>query len=118
MRTVMAVFVVTAALSAAGSAAAQPLVTALFDPAVSDISSVGRSTLNGTGATVVRIPVAWREVAPASLSPSFNPRDEADPSYRWDKTDRRLERAVACGLQPMVDLVAAPAWATVKGTGD
>jgi hypothetical protein len=118
MRTGAAILVVAAALCAASSASAQPLATGLFDPAWSDLGTVGCNALKATGASVVRVPVAWREVAPGTPSPSFNARDAADPGYRWDGTDARLQGVVACGFEPIVDLVGAPAWAIVKGTRD
>ncbi|MEA2271626.1 MAG: polysaccharide biosynthesis protein PslG, partial [Solirubrobacteraceae bacterium] len=62
-------------------------------------------------ARIVRITVAWLSIAPQQ-PPSD--ADAADPSwqgYRWEELDAVVRDVVAAGLDPLVSLTAAPAWA-------
>lgn len=64
--------------------------------------------------SVVRVYASWSAIAPA------RPTDEqaADPSwagYRWTGVDVQVRNAVAHGLQPLVMVNDAPAWAQGAG---
>src|SRR4051812_15497663 len=108
-----------AVLGAAAPAGAQPLLTAVFDPGpLGNPSSKACRNVIATGATFSRISVSWRDVAPVAHASGFDARDNADPQYRWSLADQRIQETVACGLVPIVDIVNAPAWAILKGTGD
>ncbi|MGD0167873.1 MAG: cellulase family glycosylhydrolase [Gaiellaceae bacterium] len=69
------------------------------------------------GATIVRIPVLWAGVAPtgATLPTGFNPRDPADPMYRWAYYDNEVKAVSDAGLQPMLSIYDAPTWAQGSG---
>jgi len=83
--------------------------------------SLGSSAANQTeaariraaGAGVARIALYWSSVAPTGSAPptGFQPRDPADPNYRWQGIDAEVQTAAAAGLQPMVQILGAPEWA-------
>ena len=57
--------------------------------------------------------LSWLEVAPAGNTrpAGFNPQDPADPRYDWNAFDRLVMHAAARGLEPVVNIKDAPAWA-------
>lgn len=92
-----------------------PLVTAVVDPEVfsGPDRQVAFQHVRAAGATVVRLVLDWSLVAPTGTrAPAgFDPRDPADPRYRWNAFDGQVQDAVAAGLSPLVDIVGAPDWA-------
>jgi hypothetical protein len=68
-----------------------------------------------TGASVLRIPVDWREVAVAEPAPGFEPRDPGSPDYRFAGIDAAVRAAVSAGLTPLLVVSHAPAWAEAPG---
>ena len=62
------------------------------------------------GATVVRLDVSWREVAPTA-PPGFDASDPADPAYNWFDLNRLVQRAALHGLTPIITISGAPDWA-------
>ncbi len=71
----------------------------------------------GAGGSYARLTLAWAEVAPrGSERPvGFDAADPADPHYSWSAFDRQARAAVAAGLEPIVSVYLAPAWAE-RGT--
>jgi hypothetical protein len=67
--------------------------------------------VHGTGARLVRLAVSWRQAAPASPPPGFDPANPNDPAYNWSEFDRLVRGAVASGLEPMIDIMRPPSWA-------
>ena len=67
--------------------------------------------IHDAGATVVRINVSWRHVAPTQPPAGFRPSDPADPAYRWESLDRLIREAAAHELQPLLTVHNAPFWA-------
>ena len=65
----------------------------------------------GVGATVVRLPIAWSEVAPITRTPGFDASDPADPAYRWERLDQSVREAARYRLEPLVFFYEAPKWA-------
>jgi hypothetical protein len=65
----------------------------------------------GAGATMVRLPVVWSEVAPVSRPADFEPEDPGHPSYRWKLVDETVRQAARYRLEPLVFFVDAPKWA-------
>jgi hypothetical protein len=65
------------------------------------------------GATYVRVMAYWSNIAPTgSTRPKgFDPRNPADPLYRWSDIDGQIRRAVAAGFTPYVTILNAPRWA-------
>src|SRR5918995_1109445 len=108
-------------LSRPAAHAAQPLVTAIADPAefAGPDAQVAFDRSAGAGASVVRIFISWTEVAPQGYTKpaGFDARNPADPQYRWEGADRQIRLAVARGLTPIVGLAWAPGWAETASNG-
>jgi hypothetical protein len=96
-----------------GAAASQPLTTAVYlDPEARDAdAALAFARTRATGASVVRLVLYWRDVAPAVPPAGFDATNPDDPAYRWDDFDRQVTSAVRDGLQPLVTVLAAPDWA-------
>jgi hypothetical protein len=60
------------------------------------------------GADVVRVPSSWSGLAPTRPADEADP---ADPAYRWAGLDDAVKAARAQGLDVLLGLTAAPAWA-------
>jgi hypothetical protein len=114
---------------AGDSSAAGPFVIApvgQLNTAVGDFGIFGPgnsdrklTSIRAAGASALRVVLWWRSVAPAGerRPDEFHADDPSDPQYRWGSFDAQLERIVAHGLQPIVVLMQAPAWAEGKGDG-
>src|SRR5687768_2000796 len=91
--------------TAAGPAAAdaRPLATGLFDPAEPGFGEVdppgAYAAARAAGATVVRVPFVWANVARQAPSDATDP---ADPKYDWSAYDGRITSLVRAGLEPLV----------------
>jgi hypothetical protein len=115
--------VVAAALAAgvAGSHAAplRPLRTAIVDPAsfTGPDAAAALDRAVAAGATAIKVPLFWNEVAPVARPLGFQPSDPADPSYNWAALDTQLRLIHAHGLQTIVYIAGPPAWAyaTIDG---
>lgn len=98
--------------SAAGSSAAptpSQLQTALLDPAtLVDGSATAYARVADAGATAIRLVADWSTVAPSKPA---NPSDPTSAGYDWSSVDRQVQAAAAAHLQPILDLIDAPAWA-------
>ncbi len=102
-------------------AASHPLQTSLQDAAVfSDPASTNMAMIRmrQAGASWVRIDLSWNDVAPhgAAKPPGFDATDPGDPQYLWGAVDLAVQRAVANGLQPFINISEAPTWAE-RGAG-
>lgn len=64
-----------------------------------------------TGATVVRIPVDWRDSVAAEPPPGFEADDPASPAYRFARIDAAVLSTLAAGLTPLLVVSHAPAFA-------
>ena len=106
-----------AAAAATAANAGQPLATGILDPtswgsALTPAElSVGYERARAAGATVVRIPVSWSSIAPATRPVGWHPADPDDPAYDWKATDDKIGAAVKGGLTPLVAINGAPTWA-------
>jgi hypothetical protein len=70
------------------------------------------SNTRRTGASFVRLPVAWRVVAPSAPPTLEAARDPGWDGYHWETFDPVVRDAVASGLTPVLILApGAPAWA-------
>ena len=96
------------ALPPQAPAAPRPLVTGVqdFDFTPTHFARVGQA-----GAGVVKINVSWRGVAPEHPAAAFNPADPAALGYKWAPFDDYVRAAVAAGLDPLITVEHAPAWA-------
>lgn len=69
------------------------------------------SRVRALGGSVARIPVDWRNVVQASPPGGFQARDPASPVYDFSQLDAAVESAVSAGLQPLLVVSHAPAFA-------
>jgi hypothetical protein len=67
--------------------------------------------IGGTGARFVRIPVSWREFVAEAPPAGFQARDPASPAYRFARLDASVESVAAAGLEPLLVVSHAPAFA-------
>ena len=62
------------------------------------------------GVTAIKVPLFWNEVAP-STARGIPPGRSSDPAYNWTQLDTQLRLIRAHGLEPIVYIAGAPAWA-------
>jgi hypothetical protein len=103
----------------ASAAAARPLATGVDPdgPFYGELGTIASQHVKAAGADNIRLLVNWREVAPATPPPGFDPSNPGDPAYDWSGFEAELLPAVAAGLQPIVVIRSAPAWAESAGDG-
>jgi hypothetical protein len=115
LRPAVAVTVAALLWACPGGAAALPLTLGfdayppLGSPTAAGTAWLGRAAREG--AQVVRIGVRWAAVAPAARPPGFVPEDPAAPGYSWSATDAAIRATTRAGLQPLLEIYGAPAWA-------
>ena len=116
LRAALVLVVCALALPAASAEAGGPLETA-FLPAESLEGTGGDLQLaraRNAGASVIRMFLLWRNVAPAGEQrrrPQFEAGDHTDPAYNWAAYDQQISAIVAAGLKPLVTIHSAPQWA-------
>jgi hypothetical protein len=119
LRGVVTLAAVAAAglLALAAPAAAGPLTTAFVDPSgfAGPNKDLQFARSRAAGATMVRLILTWSEVARQRPADATNPDD---PAYVWAPFDEELSMAVAEGLEPVVVIHKAPAWAEGSGPGN
>jgi hypothetical protein len=67
--------------------------------------------ISAAGATVARIPVDWRDVVAAQPAAGFDAADPASPGYRFARIDAAVRSAASGGLQVLLVVSHAPAFA-------
>ncbi len=67
--------------------------------------------IRAAGASVVRIPVDWRDVVSASPPIGFDARDPSSPGYHFELIDAAVRSAADTGLTPLLVISHAPAFA-------
>ena len=111
-----AAVLVLLALPAAGAAAPDRFDIAIQDPMEEVFHEQdpqgAYDAVRSHGFQVVRVNVAWSALAPTQPE---HPRDPADPVYRWEVIDGRLDEILARGMVPLLDLYAPPGWARPGG---
>lgn len=104
---------------ASGSPAARPLQTGFVEAVAfrGPEAALAFSRARDAGASVVRLGLQWREVAPAGARKpaGFNASNPSDPGYRWAPFDRQVKLARARGLDVIAQVVGAPEWAQGAG---
>ena len=103
-----------AAAPAASAASPRPLVTGLQD---FDYTQTHFERIKESGAGVVKINISWRAVAPTNPPPNFNPASPVEPSYDWEPYDTYVRAAVAAGLEPLITVEQAAAYAERDKSG-
>ncbi|HTA16095.1 MAG TPA: hypothetical protein VK781_14670 [Solirubrobacteraceae bacterium] len=76
-----------------------------------DVRTLTMSRIRALGGSVARIPVDWRSIVQATPPAGFQPRDPASPAYRFSQLDAAVLSAAAAGLQPLLVVSHAPAFA-------
>jgi hypothetical protein len=76
-----------------------------------DVRALAMDRIRALGGSVARIPVNWRNVVEAAPPAGFRPRDPASPAYRFAQVDAAVRSAVAAGLEPLLVVYRAPAFA-------
>jgi hypothetical protein len=66
------------------------------------------------GATIVRLVLSWNSVAP---TPPGDPTNPNDPAYQWTEIDHEVMESVKGGLEPIICITVAPAWARGQAVG-
>jgi hypothetical protein len=122
LRPALCVLVLAAAAfvaSAAGTAPARPLETAIVDPVefTSPTADLALSHAVKTGASAIKVPLFWDTIAPATRPSHFRPTDPNEPAYNWEGLDSELRLIRSHGLEPIVYIAGPPDWAIRKLDG-
>jgi hypothetical protein len=110
---------IVACAAAADARASGPLQTGVMmnSEATFEDGHLSFDRARAAGASVVRLKLNWRSIAPAVRPAGFRADEPAEPSYEWAEVDRQVRFAARRGLQPMLNVFMAPDWATQPGTG-
>jgi hypothetical protein len=115
-RFVVPIIVLLAAVLAPAASAAGGLTTGFSaDPILTGPSAstsapwIGRAVTEGAG--IVRINLVWSEVAPVTRPRGFAAGDPRSPGYNWTGVDASVRNLAAHGLQVLMNITFAPAWA-------
>ncbi len=105
--------VVMCAVGVAEGAAAGRAVFGLQDDYLSSarVDEVGHrlDALEASGATVSRVDVLWRDVAP---TPPARPEDPDDPAYDWSRIDAVVRGLEDRDIDALLTAYSTPPWAT------
>jgi hypothetical protein len=82
------------------------------DPALREqlLGEAGRA-----GANLALLGASWATIAPRRPAAGFDAANPADPGYDWQSLDGAVRGAVARGLEPVLEVELAPAWAEGPG---
>ena len=93
-----------------------PLRTSLLDPftftGADQAAAFGMA--RSAGASYIRLVVPWSQIAPTARPSDFVPTDPDSPYYSWAWLDGSVTAIEANGMQPILDITTAPAWALVR----
>ena len=103
-------------LLASSTAAARPLQTGFVEDALylspnPTVRSVWMQRTRAAGASLIRLPAYWKDIAPADPGPGFTAADPASPGYDWGHLDAAVRSAKAHGLHVILMVLYAPSWA-------
>jgi hypothetical protein len=76
-----------------------------------EVRALTMSRVRALGGSVARIPVDWREVVEGTPPAGFQASDPAGRAYHFASVDAAVESAVAAGLEPLLVISHAPAFA-------
>jgi hypothetical protein len=100
---------------ASAASPTHPLVTGVTDLRVfeSGNAALAFRRVRAAGGTTVVLQANWSTIAPGgkTMPAGFNPSDPGDPHYDWASLDREVTLATRAGLQPILTVSFAPAWA-------
>jgi len=75
------------------------------------VRGLAMTRIREAGARTVRIPVDWRDLVLADPPAGFDARDPASPAYWFAPLDAAVQSAAAAGLEPLLVVSHAPAFA-------
>jgi hypothetical protein len=75
------------------------------------VRGLAMTRIRETGASVVRIPIDWRSIVAEEPPAGFDAADPASPEYRFATIDAAVLSAVSAGLEPLLVVSHAPAFA-------
>ncbi len=84
--------------------------TLIMNPSAA-VRAAALARIKATGASIVRIPVEWRYIVSDDPPAGFEASDPASPAYDFTTVDAAVRDSVAAGLQPLLVLTRAPAFA-------
>jgi len=117
IRLVVAIVALTlsAAVAASPAAALPRLLTGFDGPEFTSSEAPTREfwlqRAAETGASLIRIDVSWASIAPRSPAGGFEPANPASPGYEWKTLDAAVRSTTSNGMQVMLNVHSAPAWA-------
>jgi hypothetical protein len=79
------------------------------------VRALALARIRAAGATIVRIPVDWRNMVSGDPPAGFDAADPADPSYHFARIDGAVLSTQAAGLTPLLVISHAPAFAEAPG---
>jgi hypothetical protein len=83
----------------------------LFLSSESEVREHWLEEARDTSASIARIDVKWRSVAPANLPAGFDATNPSAPGYEWETVDDAVRSAVDNGQSVMFTVFQAPQWA-------
>lgn len=95
--------------------AARGLTTGFFDSVLGEQDGIWRERAHDLGARIVRLNVAWRDVAPVTRPEGFDAADPGAAGYRWEAVDAAVARLRAGGFTVLLGFDRAPDWAEGPG---
>jgi len=99
----------------ASTAQASKFVTGFADPLFSSPSANSRETALSdavaTHASIARLGVSWRAIAPAIPPAGFQASNPASTGYNWERLDTAVRSVTAHGLKVLLVVSNAPTWA-------
>jgi hypothetical protein len=105
----------TTVSTAARAAAPAPLHFGYDDPLFASSEPETREhwlgTARETGASIARIDVRWRTIAPEKRPAGFEATNPSSPGYEWETLDDAVRSASANGLTVLLTVYQAPSWA-------
>jgi hypothetical protein len=105
----------TTVATAARAATQAPLRFGYDDPLFTSSELETREhwleTARETGASIARIDVRWRSIAPEKTPAGFEATNPSSPGYEWGTLDDAVRSAAAHGLTVLFTVYEAPSWA-------
>jgi len=87
----------------------------LFESSNGAARAAAFALARASGASIARISVDWRSVAPVAPAAGFDARDPAAAGYDFAPLDAAVRSASAAGLEPLLVVSHAPAFAEAPG---
>jgi hypothetical protein len=75
------------------------------------VRALALARIRATGASVVRVPVDWRDIVSPDPPADFDPSDPASPAYDFTRIDATVRSIASAGLTPLLVVSHAPAFA-------